>query len=97
MKAAIVVIDMLNDFFVKEPLKTQKPKLVLNINQLTKAARKRKIPIIWVCQEYKLDGSDIPLHDRKTGRRITIKGTNGAQLIDELDQQNQDIIVRKNR
>ena len=71
MKPAIIIIDMQNDFFEQEPLKSQRSKLVKNINQLLKSVRVKQMPIIWVYQEYKADGSDVPLHDKKTDEAFT--------------------------
>ncbi|MFH1399284.1 MAG: isochorismatase family cysteine hydrolase [Candidatus Woesearchaeota archaeon] len=71
--------------------------LVTQINQLMKIVRMHNIPVIWVCQEYKPDASDIPLHDKKTGRRITIMGTKGAELLNGFNRMSADIILKKNR
>lgn len=39
MKTAVIIIDMQNDFFQKDPLKSVKPLLVEKINELTDLAR----------------------------------------------------------
>ncbi|MCK4808251.1 MAG: cysteine hydrolase [Candidatus Aenigmarchaeota archaeon] len=97
MKPAIVVIDMQNDFFEDEPLKGIKASLVAKINCLTAFARDKKIPVIWVRQEYKADMSDINLNDKKTGRRITVEGTPGAEILDELDRSEDETVIVKKR
>jgi len=97
MKPAIVVIDMQNDFFLDEPLKGIKASLVVKINELTALVRDRKIPVIWVRQEYKADMSDVNLNDRKTGRRITVEGTFGAEILGELDRPEDETVIVKKR
>ncbi|MCK4730000.1 MAG: cysteine hydrolase [Candidatus Aenigmarchaeota archaeon] len=97
MKPAIVIIDMQNDFFQEDPLKSVKPSLVEKINELTDFARLREIPVIWVRQEYSPDLSDTNLHAKKTNRRITIRGTSGAEILSELKRDNKDAIIIKKR
>ncbi len=97
MKQAVVVIDMQNDFFYDEPLKGIKASLVDKINKLTAFARDRKIPVIWVRQEYKADMSDVNINDKKTGRKITIEGTSGAEILSELDRSEDETVIVKKR
>ena len=98
MKPAFVVIDMNIDFFEESPaLMERKDFLVKNINDLAAYFRDKKIPVIWIRQEFKADLSDVYLFMKKTGRRVTIQGTRGAGLLDELDKRTQDLVIVKNR
>jgi len=98
MKLAIIIIDMQKDFFKENPvLNKRKPVSVKNINNLIGYARKKMIPIIWIKQEFKPDLSDAYLFMKKTGRKITIKGTVGAQIVDELNKRTKDTMIVKNR
>ncbi len=49
---AVLVIDMLNDYFKAGPLKEQREALVHNINSLLSQARACGFSIIWVRQEW---------------------------------------------
>jgi maleamate amidohydrolase len=68
-----------------------------SINELIKAFRKLKFPIIWVRQEFECDLSDAFLIMRKTGKRITIKGTPGAQILPELEVSSEVLEIIKKR
>jgi len=80
----LLVIDMLEDFFRKDPLKSIREKLVTNINTLTEQFRKNDVPIIWIRQEFKEDLSDAYLVMKKENIRITIAGTVGCEILPEL-------------
>ena len=98
MKPAIIIIDMENDFFRENPiLRKKRSVLIKNINNLISYARKRRSPIIWIRQEFKPDLSDAYLFMKKTRRKITIKGTVGAEILDELKKAAKDVIIVKNR
>jgi len=97
MKPLTLIIDMQNDFFKEEPLKGTKEKITKNINDLILDARNKHIPIIWIKQEHKADLSDANLHTKKTNRKITIRGTFGAQILDKLNRQEDELIIIKKR
>lgn len=89
---------MEKDFFRENlVLNKKKPVLVKNINNLITYAREKKVLVIWIKQEFKSDLSDVYLFMKKTGRKITIKGTIGAQILEELKRKRKDIIIIKNR
>ncbi|MDX1428811.1 MAG: cysteine hydrolase, partial [Rhodothermales bacterium] len=94
---AVLVIDMLNDYFRDGPLVGQRERLVRNINALVHDARARACPVIWVRQEFAPDLSDAFLVMRKHDIHITIAGTSGALLLDELDRDPADYEVVKKR
>jgi nicotinamidase-related amidase len=97
MKAAIIIIDVLQDFFREGRLKQHRKKLVKSINGLVSIGRERDLPIIWIRQEFKDDLSDAFLALRKSGNKITIENTEGCQLLPELDRQESDHEIVKKR
>ena len=96
-RSAFLVIDMLNDFFLEEPLSSRRSGLVSAINDVVRIFRKNGQPIIWVRQEFKPDLSDAFLAMRKEDTRITIAGTEGAQILTELDVERADCVIVKHR
>ncbi|MEK6969827.1 MAG: isochorismatase family cysteine hydrolase [Nanoarchaeota archaeon] len=98
MKYALVIIDMLNDFFDRNPrLKKLKKALCKNSNELIRFARQKKVPVIWIRQEFKSDLSDAFLIMRKKKESITIKGTKGCKVLEELNRNKNDKIIIKKR
>jgi len=97
MKAALLIIDMQQDFFEKPALRALQPALVEHINQLVGVARSHAVPIIWVRQEVKADGSNAVIGDRKLGKWNVIEGTEGAKLLDDFVIEPGDLEVIKTR
>ena len=96
-KPAVIIIDMLKDFFEVGHLADTRNELVQQINKLIKTARSNCVPIIWVRQEFEPDLSDAFLAQRKENIRMTIKGTQGVEILDELYRQPNDFEVVKKR
>ena len=94
---ALLVIDMLEDFFREGTLRERRAALVDSINRLIRWARAGGIPVIWVRQEFAADLSDAFLVMRKRNIRITIEGTPGAELLSELDGRDEDLEIVKKR
>lgn len=97
MKKALLVIDLLQDFFKKGLLAEHQQKLVSFVNELVDVGHKQNIPVIWVRQEYKTDLSDAPLYNRKNNKLITIENTQGCQLLPELHCEENDYEIIKKR
>ena len=97
MKATIIIIDVLQDFFREGRLKKNREKLVKSINELVNIGRERGLPVIWVRQEFKDDLSDAFLALRKSGSKITIENTEGCKFLPELDRQKSDYEILKKR
>jgi len=95
MKTAILIIDVLQDFFKGGRLKDHREKLTKSINELVGIGREKRLPIIWVRQEFKDDLSDAFLAMRKNNDKITIQGTAGCQLLPELDRHKDDYEIIK--
>jgi len=95
---ALVIVDMLNDFFHQHPtLSSKRAGLVAAINGLTRAFRAHQQPIIWVRQEFAPDLSDAFLVMRKRNLRVTIAGTEGCEILPELQRHPSDTIIVKKR
>lgn len=81
-----LVIDMVNDYFRDNRLHDQNPAVTESINDLTRWFRRMELLIIWIRQEFSSELSDTFPEMRREGIRITIAGTQGAMLLDELDR-----------
>jgi nicotinamidase-related amidase len=97
MNGAILIIDMLNDFFLDERLSERRKELCEKINDLIDWGRKNKLKIIWVRQEFKIDLSDSFLPMRKKQIHKTIEKTEGSQILDELHRLPKDLEIIKKR
>ena len=91
-KHALIVCDMLNDFVLKgAPLEVARARaIVANIKREINKSRKKHIPIIYCCDGHRpadLEFSLWPKH--------AVKGTVGAQVIDELKPHKNDHMIIK--
>jgi nicotinamidase-related amidase len=94
----LLVIDLLNDYFRQQaPLAAQRGQLVASVNRLAAAFRQARQPILWVRQEFAPDLSDAFLRARRENHRVTIAGTDGCELLAELDRHASDKVVVKKR
>lgn len=97
-QCALVVIDMLNDLFQREPrLAQHRDRLVASINDLASGFRRLRSPVIWVRQEFASDLSDAFLKVKRDGIRVTIAGSTGSQLLPELQLDEGDEVIVKKR
>jgi len=97
-KMALLIIDMLNDFFRQHArLAEQRPQLVASINTLAEAFRHHGQPVVWVRQEFAPDLHDAFLEMRKQNLRVTIAGTDGCEILPELDRRPTDMTIVKKR
>lgn len=88
---AILVVDMLNDF-VHGKLKCERAgRIIPNIKLLLDSARKRDIPIFFCNDEHLL----IDTYEMKIWGPHAMKGTEGANVIDELKPHDSDYIIPK--
>ena len=97
MSQALLIVDMLNDFFREGFLAARRSALTASINALVANFRNSSRPIIWVRQEFEPSLSDAFLSMKKSGRRITIAGTDGCLILPELHRSPQDPVVIKKR
>ena len=97
-RAALIVVDMLVDFFDgASQLSAQRPRLVNAINVLITGFRDAGQSVIWVRQEFKSDLTDAFLDMRRRGVAITIAETEGCQILPELQQAPADHVIVKKR
>ena len=93
-RCAILVVDMLNDFFKEggEMVLEGGEVLYEPIEQLTHTARQLKMPIFWLNQSLSPD-------DTLFKKRVVhcLKGSWGAAIVDDLTMADEDIIVPKRR
>jgi nicotinamidase-related amidase len=92
-KKALLLIDLLNDF-VNEGSPMAVPgirKIIDPIKDQAEKARKQEYPIIYVCDCHQEDDREFKLFPPHAK-----KGTSGANVIDELRPEGNDILVRKN-
>lgn len=92
-KYAVIVVDMLNDF-VTGALGCENAKdIVSPLQHLCDAARESGVPVIYSNDSH-LKGID---HELKFWGDHAIRGTEGAQVIDELTPKECDYVVPKRR
>lgn len=96
MKPALIVIDMLNDSWIGRDKARQEP-LVRAVNELVAVMRECSYPVVWVRQEFEPDLSDAFPEMRARQIRVTIKGTEGCQLIPGLAVGPADAVIVKKR
>lgn len=100
-RSALLICDMQNDY-VKHPrgnFERVKHTLEPNI-RLVEKARSCHIPVIYTRRIYRKDGlHSSPMHRLKNiGRTpITVEGTWGAEIIDELKPQRNEVVIDKIR
>lgn len=90
MKRAIIVADMLNDFVTGKLGSVRAQKIVPNIANLIKKARKQGIPII-----YLRDAHTPADREMKIWGEHAMKGTKGSEIIPELKPESTDIVIEK--
>lgn len=94
MKPAIIVVDMLKDAFKRKDLPSTQEylRIIPRIKKLLNQARKMNIPIIFACDSF-LENDFI----FKGKHRYSIRGTEGAEVVDDLKPKRQDEILPKRR
>lgn len=102
MNAAIVVIDMQEDFFAKEYLdraqgEAVKALLVKHINRLLSAARENRLAVFLVTTSMSADTSNWNLRAKDLQAAVCIQGTAGEALAAGIQTAEDDIFVTKER
>ena len=101
-QSALIIIDLLQDFFDSaiwpdSLIPESRQLLIQKTNELSASCRSHQLPTIWFRQEFKPDLSDAFPHMRRSGKRYTISGTDGCQLLPELHVHPDDIVLCKSR
>ena len=93
-KEALLIIDMLNDFvFEGAPLEVPETrKIIPVIKKEISRARAKGISVIYICDAHDKNDKEFskfgwPAH--------AVKGTKGAEVVDELEPEPDDIIIKK--
>nr|WP_277350851.1 isochorismatase family cysteine hydrolase [Rhodococcus sp. HNM0569] len=82
---AFVVVDMQKDFFAPEPLARRKAQIVAAVNATAARARAAGALVVNVRTVHAPDRSTWALDMRDDGQGVVIDGTEGAEMLDELD------------
>jgi nicotinamidase/pyrazinamidase len=96
MKPAIIVVDMLKDNLKESPRNPyfqEARALIPNLQRLLEEGRKRGFPIIFACDSF-LEGDFI---FRGRMKVHSLRGTKGAEVVDDLKPEATDIILPKRR
>jgi nicotinamidase-related amidase len=87
-RAALLVIDMQNDFVRPDgPMAVAGAEdIIPAVQRLLQSFRERGLPVIHAFREHREDASDveIPRIERFNKRKYGIRGTKGAEIVDEL-------------
>ncbi|MGA1874089.1 MAG: cysteine hydrolase family protein [bacterium] len=93
-KRALIIIDMLNDFVQRgAPLEVPETRKVIpSIKRQIEESHKEGSPVIYVCDAHEPDDSEFrqfgwPPH--------AVRGTSGAEVVNELKPSGKDIVVEK--
>ncbi len=98
MTVATLFIDLQVDFFSSHPRLIQnRSQLIANVNGLAAISRRSGSRVFWIKQIFARDLSDAPDIVRQGGYRITMEGTEGAQLLPELAVHESDFTIVKKR
>ncbi len=96
MKPALIIVDMLKDTFNKHPdafITKEALKFVPTINRLSAMFRDKGLPVIFSCDSFLQ--SDFIFQGKM--KPHSIRGTDGATVIDELEREPSDIVSQKRR
>jgi nicotinamidase/pyrazinamidase len=96
VKTALVIVDMLKDTFQKHPnayITKQALNFVPTINRLASLFRQHNMPVIFSCDSFFPE--DFIFKGKM--KPHSIKGTEGAQVIDALEQAPTDLVSEKRR
>jgi len=91
-KAAVLVIDMLNDFLYGKLKCERCQRIIPDVKKLIDNAHEKNLPVVYVCDRH-----------IKTDREFekwpphAVEGTEGAEIIDELKSKGEDYVVPKRR
>jgi len=87
MTIATIFVDMQVDFFSHPRLAANRQTLASNANAVARLARDNGSPVIWIKQVFSPNLHDASLEVKRSGHRIVIQGTPGAELLPELSYQ----------
>lgn len=91
-RKSLLIIDMLNDF-VLDGAVLEVPaarNIIPNLKKRIDEAREKKIPIIYICDSHAEDDKEFEIFPSHA-----VKGTKGAQVVEELSPKHGDYLVEK--
>ncbi|KAJ4893758.1 putative inactive nicotinamidase [Raphanus sativus] len=101
---ALLVIDMQNDFIEEDSVMQVKggKAIVPNVINVVELARQRGVLVVWVVREHDPQGRDVEIFRRHhySSEKVgpTVKGTEGAKLVDGLNiREEEDYKIVKTR
>ncbi len=92
---ALLVIDMLKDFIEEDGALTTGEagrEIIDVINEKIREFRKEGFPVIFICDNHEKDDREFDMFPPHC-----IAGTRGSEIIDELEQREEDKIIKKRR
>ncbi len=100
-RSALLIIDMQNDF-VREgaPLRVRDAGTIVGtVRQVLETFRRNHLPVFHILRVHRRDGSDVEIFRQDIFRKtpFAVEGTNGSQVINELEPGPEDYIIRKTR
>jgi len=96
MKPAIIVVDMLKDNMKdspRNPCYQEGREIIPNLQRLLEEGRKRGFPVVFACDSF-LEGDFI---FRSRMKVHSLRGTQGAEVIGDLEPESTDMILPKRR
>ena len=96
MRPAIIVVDMLKDNFKessRNPYFQDGKAIIPNLQKLLKESRERRFPVVFACDSF-LEGDFI---FRGRMKAYALRGTKGAEVVNELRPEPEDIVLPKRR
>ena len=90
MKKAIIVVDMINDFVTGKFGSPRAQKIVANIADLLKKARKQGVPIIYLRDAHAPTDREMDIWGQHA-----MKGTQGSEIVSQLKPEKNDIVIEK--
>jgi nicotinamidase-related amidase len=100
-KAALLIIDMQNDFVLpKKPLNVAGARAAIpNIQAVLAEFRNRSLPVFHILRVHRRDGSDVEITRQELFGKspFAVAGTPGAAVIDELAPREGEYILKKTR
>ena len=94
-KKALLVIDMLNDFIKPDGalyIGEEAGRVTKEIEAIVSNARREGMPIIYICDNHRVDDAEFNMF-----KAHCVRGTKGAEIVDELAPQPGDYIIPKRR
>jgi len=94
MRAAILIVDMVKDNLREEyPIAKEAKAIIPRINRLLREGRKKGIPIIFACDSFLPEDFIF----RGKMKPHSLRGTEGSQVIDEIEKGPGDVYLPKRR